>query len=505
MFTDRLYPASLATGHLVCRRSGHEVGNQASTFSTQPLENKKQPTAFSRVLSVRSPGQAGGDMKVLKRGRLLLILLALAAQANAAVTVLLEEPYSYDGAFAGTGHTAVYLTHVCAASPTLLRRCNPGEAGVVISRYNRIAGYDWIAIPLLPYLYAVAKTEDIPLYADAKLVVFLRDQYRQEYLEDLAPDKIPGETPGGDWVQLIGSSYDRTSYGFQLETTSAQDDELIRWLNTRPNAKSYKVVSRNCADFVREIVNFYHPKAVSRGIFSDLDVATPKQTAKSFVKYSERHRDLEFSSFVIPQVPGSIKRSRPVRGVVESVFKAKKYVIPLAVFHPFLAGGVASVYLVGGRFNPAKNVLIFNPNGDLEQPLTAEERRTYQRNLDELLCGIPDEKPTPHQTSWRQFQQVAKPGFDPSGRPILQSAIVDKPVSLGISRSNFFNSPESSELQCELLVNRLREELTAGRAPRSSDVGLRNDWELLQKLVAAQREGVTAHAEIASRTQKDSN
>ncbi|MCU1340747.1 MAG: hypothetical protein JWN92_170 [Candidatus Acidoferrum typicum] len=437
-------------------------------------------------------------MKMLKLGGLLLVLLGLTAQANAGVTALLEEPYSYDGAFAGTGHTAVYLTHVCAASPTLLRRCNPGEAGVVISRYNRIAGYDWIAIPLLPYLYAVAKPEDIPLYADAKLVAFLRNQYRQQYLEDLGPDKAPGQTPEGDWVQLIGSAYDRTSYGFQLETTSEQDDELIRWLNTRPNAKSYKVVSRNCADFVREVVNFYYPKAVSRGIFSDLDVATPKQTAKSFVKYSERHRDLEFSSFVIPQVPGSIKRSRPVRGVVESVAKAKKYVIPLAVFHPFLAGGVASVYLVGARFNPAKNVLVFNPNGDFEQPLRAEERRAYQKNLDDLLRGVPDDQTAGQKISWREFQQIAKPGFDPIGGPILQSAIADTPVSLGISRSNFFGKGGPSELQRELLVSRLRSELTAGRAPKSSNIGVRNDLEMLQQLVAAQRESITAHTDAGN-------
>src|SRR6266478_1405711 len=134
-------------------------------------------------------------MKSVKLGGLLLLLLCLTPQVHADVTVLLEEPYSYDGAFAGTGHTAIYLTRVCAASPTLLRRCNPGELGVVISRYNRIGQYDWIAVPLLPYLYAVAEPEDIPLYADSKLVAFLRDQYRREYLEDLAPDKPSGETP----------------------------------------------------------------------------------------------------------------------------------------------------------------------------------------------------------------------------------------------------------------------------------------------------------------------
>src|SRR6202051_3085914 len=91
---------------------------------------------------------------------LIVLLTGLVPQTLADVTILLEEPYSYDGALAGTGHTAVYLTRVCAASPVVLRRCGPGERGVVISRYTRIGGYDWIAIPLIPYLYAVNKPED---------------------------------------------------------------------------------------------------------------------------------------------------------------------------------------------------------------------------------------------------------------------------------------------------------------------------------------------------------
>src|SRR6202008_3857878 len=98
-----------------------------------------------------------------------LLFAAFAPRARADAVVLLEEPYSYDGAFAGTGHTAVYLARVCAASPTSLRRCQPGESGVVISRYHRIGGYDWIAIPLYPYLYGVDKPENVPLFADSKL------------------------------------------------------------------------------------------------------------------------------------------------------------------------------------------------------------------------------------------------------------------------------------------------------------------------------------------------
>src|SRR5258707_10377021 len=100
---------------------------------------------------------------------LLPALVWFTPAAGADVAVLLEEPYSYDGAFAGPGHTAVYLARVCAASPTVLRRCQPGESGVVISRYHRIAGYDWLAIPLYPYLYAVDRPGDIPLFADSKL------------------------------------------------------------------------------------------------------------------------------------------------------------------------------------------------------------------------------------------------------------------------------------------------------------------------------------------------
>jgi hypothetical protein len=451
------------------------------------------------VQTISSWAQTGGDMKALKLGGLLVIFLSLTPDAHADVAVLLEEPYSYDGAFAGTGHTAVYLTGVCAASPIYLRRCNPDERGVVISRYNRIAGFDWIAIPLLPYLYAVANPEDIPLYADSKLAAFLRNQYRREYLEDLAPEKPSGEIPGGDWVQLVGSAYNRTSYGYQIETTAEQDDELIRWLNADSNTKSYKVVSRNCADFVREILNFYYPKALSRGILSDLGVATPKQGAKSLVKYGERHPDLEFSSFVIPQVPGSIKRSRPVRGLVESVFKAKKYVLPLALFHPFVAGGVAAVYVSGGRFNPAKNVLVFNPNGGLEQPLTAEERRTYQKSLNDLLRTIPDKERAHEGISWQRFQEKAQPNLDPLGHPVLQATFADEPVALGISRGSFFADEQPSELQREFLVTRLRAELVGGRAPKTSGIALRDDWELLQKVVAARRDGVSVHAEIGIR------
>jgi hypothetical protein len=31
----------------------------------------------------------------------------------------------------------------------------PGENGVVLSQYRGVDGYDWLTMPLIPYLYAV--------------------------------------------------------------------------------------------------------------------------------------------------------------------------------------------------------------------------------------------------------------------------------------------------------------------------------------------------------------
>lgn len=424
-----------------------------------------------------------GKWKRFELGALLFFSLAVfAPRADANVTVLLEEPYSYDGALAGTGHTAVYLTRVCAATPVTLRRCTPGEHGVVISRYARIAGYDWIAIPLVPYLYAVDSPESVPLYADPKLVAFLRDQYRRAHLEDIAPDAPGGEMPKGDWYELIGSSYDRTNYGFEIETTAEQDDALIAWLNSQPNRAIYQFVSRNCADFVREVLDFYYPKSVSHGGIADLFVSTPKHAAKSMVKYGKRHPDLEFRHFVIPQVPGSVKRSRPVRGVLESVFRAKKYVVVLAAFHPLIAGGVLTVDLVGDRFNPARNSMVFSVAGEPQAAPTNAERRGYLKELQTVTANGAESDTNLEAITWRKFVEKSQPDFEAGGQPVLLAPEGTKLVQIGVTRKDLQSGEAPLELQRGLIVARLKQTLARNRAPRISSGELREDWQLLEKI-----------------------
>jgi hypothetical protein len=288
---------------------------------------------------------------------LIALLLVNAGAARASVTVLLEEPYGAFGGMNPTGHAAIYLSRVCAASPVTLRRCHGGEQGVVISRYHRISGYDWLAIPLLPYLYAVDRPEQVPLYVNAEDVAALRDSYRRAHLEAVAPDSDHGGAPNGDWTELLGEAYDRTIYAFSLPSTEQQDDEFIVKYNRRSNRDHFNILFRNCADFARQAVDFYYPHAVRRSFLVDAAIMTPKQLAKSFVGYSKRHRDLAFSAFVIPQVSGTIPRSRAVRGVLESLVKSKRYVVPLvslAVLHPVFGGSLAFAWLDSFHFNPRR-------------------------------------------------------------------------------------------------------------------------------------------------------
>ena len=313
-------------------------------------------------------------------GLFVWLLVCGGAYARADIALFLEEPHGEFGAFNPTGHAAVYLSDVCADSPTTLRVCSPGEHGVVISRYHRVAGYDWIAIPLVPYLYAVARLDQVPSYADEKTVAQLRDEYRRDFLEALIPDPPGGGTPRGDWIQLIGAAYDRKMYVFEIESSKAQDEELIEKLNAGANHEQFNLFFRNCSDFAQKLFSIYYPGSMHRNFIADAGITTPKQIAKSLVKYSKRNPDVEFSASYIPQVPGT-PASKPVHGVLESIVRSKKYLVPLAFFHPVIAGTVAAGYLAQGRFNPnhyAKKTFFIPPDkvADLRsEPRSVSENR----------------------------------------------------------------------------------------------------------------------------------
>jgi hypothetical protein len=417
-----------------------------------------------------------------------LMLLACVSAAGASATLFLEEPYGKMGYFTATGHAAVYLSAVCADSPIVLRRCAPGETGIVLSRYDGIDGYDWLAIPLIPYLYAVERPEDIPLFADARMVAFLRDQYRRKYLEDVAPDEANGEAPGGIWYQLIGSSYDRTIYGFEIKTTPGQDDALINKLNSSPNRSHFHLASNNCADFAKQIIDFYYPKSLHRSLIADVGITTPKQIAKMLTRFAVRHPEIQLSRMVIAQVPGSMPRSSAPHGVVESFLKSTKYIVPSAILSPMFAGSVLAVYVGtgAGRFQPDRDAKVFDPDGGLEPPLSRADRKTYLRQLKSLLAEA-DFPASGESTDkeWAKLQSKAKTDLDGEGAPILEMRLAGRPVRVGAAADNVLNDSAPPQLVREILEARLQSELRHSTPRGLSRTEVTRDLSLLQQ---AQRE-----------------
>ena len=416
------------------------------------------------------------------------IVLACASLASASATLLLEEPYGKLGFFTATGHAAVYLSNVCADTPTVLRRCEPGETGVVLSRYDDLAGYDWLAIPLIPYLYAVERPEDIPLFADSKMVLFLRDQYRRKYLEGIVPDAPGGDPPSGIWYELVGSSYDRAIYGFEIETTEAQDDALIRKLNSSPNRSHFHLVSNNCADFAKQIINFYYPKALHRSLIADVGMTTPKQLAKMMLKFNSHHPELQFSRFVIAQAPGSMPRSSAPHGVVESFLKSKKYIVPSAIVSPIFAGCVFAVYVGtgAGRFEPDRDALVLTPWGDRQEPLSNGDRKAFRGQLKSLLSETQPVPPGENvEKEWSRLQARAKTDLDDHGAPVLHLGLQGKLIRVGATAENLTEGNAPPELTREIVEARLQSELRHSSPHGISRSEVIRDWSLLAK---AQRE-----------------
>ncbi len=430
--------------------------------------------------------------------KLVLLVLACSALASASATLLLEEPYGTLGFFSATGHVAVYFSGVCADTPVSLRPCAPGETGIVISRYHGVSGYDWVAIPLIPYLYAVARPEEVPLFADAKMVSFLRDRYRRQYLEEVVPDGKHGEAPGGNWYELVGTSYDRTVYGFEIETTPERDAALIRRLNSLPNHSHFHTVSRNCADFAKDIINFYYPHALHRSIVADVGISTPKQMAKMLTRYSDHHPQLQFSRMVIAQVPSSMPRSTDVHGVVESFFRSKKYIVPSAVASPFFAGCVGAVYLGTGasHFKPARNARVFVVGGAPERPLDREDVRAYQLELKRLLAGTYPEKSRNAIKAWERLQAKASPGVDAQGQPVFEMQLGGDLVQVGVSPENILSSNAPPQLMSELLEARLASELHShsGHGMSISETEVKRDWKLLQQTISESDSALASRA-----------
>ena len=273
------------------------------------------------------------------------------APCRAQAALLVEEPYGFFGAINPTGHNAIYFERICAETPVHLRHCRSGELGSVIARYQGIDGYDWVAMPLLPYLYSVENTSEVPARVNRETVNRLRDRYREAHLLSLGEGLYSGGLVRGGWTQLVGVSYERRIYAFRFETSEEQDDEFIARMNDSRNRTQFNLLFNNCSDFARLALNSYFPRSFHRAIFPDVGMTTPKQLAYELERYARKHPEMRLMVFEIPQIPGYRRLSRSNKSIAESL-TTTAYAIPIAVLNPYVAGVLYVDYFVRGRFHP---------------------------------------------------------------------------------------------------------------------------------------------------------
>lgn len=260
--------------------------------------------------------------------------------SHAQAAMLMEEPFGFFGFLNPTGHDAIYFARICAETPVKLRRCAPGELGAVITRYQGIAHYDWLATPLIPYLYSVDSATEVPARVDHDGVIRLRDKYHDAHLQMLGKQVPRGGDRKRGWSQLVGAAYDRRIYAFRFATTEQQDDALIARLNSSENRSHFNLLFGNCADWTGNILNLFFPGTFHRSILPDGRITTPRQISYKLMRYARRHPEIQLATFEIRQVPGNRRHSRRNQSISTSLITSG-YVVPLAFISPYIAVAIA--------------------------------------------------------------------------------------------------------------------------------------------------------------------
>ncbi len=228
--------------------------------------------------------------------------------------------------------------------------CGPNEPqGVVIARLNRLQ-VDWVATPIVEFLYGVDDPRGVMRNLTPQEVDRLRQNYRHTYLAAMLPDETVSSRDR-DWWQSVAMSYDRRMWGYQLATTRKQDEQLVARLNSEVNKHRYHLHKSNCADFAANVVNFYYPGTVKPNGIADFWLMTPKQVARSVGKYGREHPEAELKVVEFPQLIGAQRRSHNVRGASEMFLTTKRYLVPLSVIQPELVVALAVVYFDRGRWD----------------------------------------------------------------------------------------------------------------------------------------------------------
>ena len=302
-------------------------------------------------------------------------IVAAATPAHARIGLVVGEPFGSFGTMFPVGHAGIYLDHLCAETPTRLHLCSSGEYGVVLARYHDIKStqLDWLAEPAFTFFYGV----DTPAQVPAFVTPALRDQLRMSFRDARLRDVVPGPVAtrierdgalhfkdGEDWQESIGAAFDRRLFVYALATTPQQDAALLDYINALPTRRHYGVRRSNCADFAADILRVVLPqrqrKVLHRTLLADFDFTTPESLARQLDAFGRAHPELDFAVFEVPQLPGSTRRSRPLRSG-EMFLTTKRYLFTFLAIQPEFVVADTIAYESKGRWSPATTLTSSRP------------------------------------------------------------------------------------------------------------------------------------------------
>lgn len=472
---------------------------------------------------------------------LLIIVVLSKSTARSDVSLLQLGALGVSGEGTSAGHVSVYFSNICAETPVRLRLCKPGEMGVVLAYYPDLGTdkeYEWLAIPLLTYIYGVEEESRIPLYINGKVRVLLRETFRQNHLRSIVSDEAIARKPDGRWRELIGAIFNREIYSFTLKTTPDEDAAVVEKLNHRPNKKRFNLLYYNCADFSREIVNMYFPGSAHRDMLNDFTITTPKAITKSFAHYGSRHPERLFTVTRYSQLSGPIRRSMNPRNFSEHAIKSKKYLIPQLLLKQSLFIIFAAAYYTIGRFDPYQSLTKFGSeeiarlnleayllrknggarnqevsvsvNGDsndnnpaigrpglkeIGEGIAAERKRLFgekkiwgkyktdfapilRKAVDEgLFYDIKEVK-----TFFKDLELQSDPGFDEDGNLILRVRDYGEDHILGLTGENILSGQSHPVLAYKLLLAMIDAQLNASEKKREFLPSFEMKWNLMTQL-----------------------
>jgi hypothetical protein len=447
-----------------------------------------------------------------------ILALCVCPRAHADVGVVLNDSLDTSVArITGSGHTAVYLSRICPETPVKMRLCGPHEDGSVVSNYTSLGEdtpFEWNIVSLNTYLYGTLPQE-APLFSSGKIKNVLEERYRKQVLQDYCVTHSCRTSDKAEWREMVSATSERTLYILAVSTTVAQDEALIEKFNSSTNVNHFNGMTRNCADFTRDVVNTYFPHATHRNFLNDFGMTSPKGIARSFAHYANKHPDSDYYVLHFAQLPGTIKRSSPCREGTEQLYRSKKLLVPMAVFAshelPFALGS----YLVDGRFNPQHEFELHatvretqlrvetkvasedddtsrahelsaaanDVRGDIVG--TAPEWAAYREKFGSIVNDAVAEGVIPNREAlghtFKTLDEQGRPYLDDQGRLWLEIRDGEESVRVGLTEHTLLAPGSNRGLAYKIMLARVDYILKSSPRSRESMANFEGTWDLLQR------------------------